>query len=224
MSENKKKLYGTRKYYKNTFEKISVDRRERILNSAMKEFAAHGYEGASINTIAKKAEISIGSLYSYFASKEDLYLSLIDIGFSLIKEIFDSINTNENIFYVLNELLKTTKEHAIRYPELNQLYLDLTTQSTSKLSELISWKLEEITSKIYKEIISKAKIRGEIKSDVNNEIIAFFIDNIVVTYQFSFSSVYYKKRMRIFLNGNLENDEEIRAGLIKLIKNSLLDK
>ena len=33
------------------FDKLAVGKRERILEAAAKEFAAHGYDGASLNRI-----------------------------------------------------------------------------------------------------------------------------------------------------------------------------
>ena len=210
------------KFHKNTFENISNERREKIFEMAIKEFAANGYAGANINKIAKNAQVSIGSLYSYFASKEDLFLSIIDIGCSVIAEVFDNIDTDENFYVILDRLLIETREYAIKYPELNQIYIDITTQSVSKFSSIISSKLEEKTAMKYREIIRKAKDRNEIRKDIEDDVIAFYIDNLVITYQFSFASNYYKKRMRIFLMDKNIDDNQVRRELLKLIENSLL--
>lgn len=209
------------KYHKSTFDKISKDRKEKIFNVAISEFAEKGYIGANINQIAKNAGISIGSLYSYFASKENLFLSIIDIGYSLIEEVFQRIDTEENIFIVMEKLLKDTREYALKYPELNQIYVDLTTQSISKFSELISFKCEEATSKIYQKLIEKSKARGEITSKVEDKIIAFYLDNIIITYQFSLSSSYYKNRLKIYLKEIYEDDDRLRREILLLIKSSL---
>lgn len=44
--------------------------RQTILESAQKEFLLHGYEGASMRTIAKKANTTLGNIYHYFENKE----------------------------------------------------------------------------------------------------------------------------------------------------------
>jgi AcrR family transcriptional regulator len=41
-------------------------------------FAERGYGGASIELIARAAQLSVGAIYLYFRSKEDLYVSLIE--------------------------------------------------------------------------------------------------------------------------------------------------
>jgi AcrR family transcriptional regulator len=52
-------------------------RRDAILVAAAKVFAAHGLEGATIEMVARAAEVAVGTIYLYFVSRDDLYLSLI---------------------------------------------------------------------------------------------------------------------------------------------------
>lgn len=59
------------------FEKLPPEKRELILETAAKEFAAHGYEGASLNQILATAGISKGAAYYYFDSKIDLYVTTV---------------------------------------------------------------------------------------------------------------------------------------------------
>ncbi len=54
------------------FEKLSDDKKRRILTAAREEFARVPYEEASINQIIKNAGISRGSFYTYFEDKNDL--------------------------------------------------------------------------------------------------------------------------------------------------------
>src|SRR5438552_1896135 len=53
-------------------------RRRRIQEAARTVFAERGYGGASIELIARAAQLSVGAIYLYFRSKEDLYVSLIE--------------------------------------------------------------------------------------------------------------------------------------------------
>lgn len=54
---------------------ISLDRekRDRIINAAMREFSANGFKKASTNEIAKNAGISKSLLFYYFSSKQELF-------------------------------------------------------------------------------------------------------------------------------------------------------
>jgi AcrR family transcriptional regulator len=57
----------------------SEARREAILAAAAKEFSEHGYEGASTSAIVARAGGSKQTLYSYFPSKEELFVEVMDL-------------------------------------------------------------------------------------------------------------------------------------------------
>jgi AcrR family transcriptional regulator len=49
-----------------------VDKRQLLLDAAIRVFARKGYHAARIGDIAKEAGVAYGLLYHYFASKEDV--------------------------------------------------------------------------------------------------------------------------------------------------------
>lgn len=59
------------------FEKLSPEKRERILEAAAQEFATYGYAQASLNRILETAGISKGAAYYYFDDKADVYLTAV---------------------------------------------------------------------------------------------------------------------------------------------------
>jgi AcrR family transcriptional regulator len=62
--------------------------REDILSVAVKLFAQKGYHNVSMQEIAAEAQFATGTLYNFFPSKEDLYLTLMR---SLANTIYDSL-------------------------------------------------------------------------------------------------------------------------------------
>jgi AcrR family transcriptional regulator len=50
----------------------------RIVHAARKRFLAEGVDGASLRNIARDAETSIGMIYYYFPSKDDLFLGVVE--------------------------------------------------------------------------------------------------------------------------------------------------
>jgi AcrR family transcriptional regulator len=50
--------------------------REAILDAALGCFAQTGYEGTSVDDVAAAAKKSVGTLYNYFPSKEQIFLAL----------------------------------------------------------------------------------------------------------------------------------------------------
>jgi len=52
-----------------------------ILTAARDLFIAEGYQSVSIRKIAERIEYSPAAIYSYFASKDDIFLTLAEEGF-----------------------------------------------------------------------------------------------------------------------------------------------
>lgn len=60
------------------FFELGEEKRARIFDAALNEFAVNGYGGSSTNRIVKACGISKGGLFLYFSSKEELYLYVLD--------------------------------------------------------------------------------------------------------------------------------------------------
>jgi AcrR family transcriptional regulator len=52
--------------------------REELLSAAARVFAQKGYEGASIDDVAAEAGFTKGAFYSNFASKDDVFIALVE--------------------------------------------------------------------------------------------------------------------------------------------------
>lgn len=58
-------------------QKRSIEKKQRIKDAAIKLMSEKGYHSASSNEIAKEAGVSIGTFYSYYKDKKDLYKELV---------------------------------------------------------------------------------------------------------------------------------------------------
>jgi len=211
------------KFHKDTFEKTTSDRRQKVLEVAINEFASKGYNATNINEIIRKANISTGAMYSYFASKEDLFLTIVNSAYNLLETAYKDITANsQDLFDCVRRMLIASREYAIKYPQMNQIYLDITTQALSHMSVRLSNKIEVIATQLFSKFINKAKEDGQISKDADEKVIAYCIDNLLMMYQFSFSSDYYKERMKIFLGEDrLEDIEAVEESIMRFIKSAL---
>ncbi|MCD6206098.1 MAG: TetR/AcrR family transcriptional regulator, partial [Candidatus Marinimicrobia bacterium] len=57
------------------------NKRQRIIEAALKVFAEVGVSNGKIATIAKKAGIGKGTVYEYFSSKEDVFAAVFKVFF-----------------------------------------------------------------------------------------------------------------------------------------------
>lgn len=65
------------------------DRRRRILDAALAEFAARGFASASTNAIAQEAGVAKGLVFHHFKSKEELFLAVNDEVIARLVPLFD---------------------------------------------------------------------------------------------------------------------------------------
>ncbi|MCR5460770.1 MAG: TetR/AcrR family transcriptional regulator [Acetatifactor sp.] len=63
----------------------------RIVDAARKEFLEYGYNDASLRRIAEKAKIQVSGLYKHFASKEEMYASLVEPVIKGFYELYETI-------------------------------------------------------------------------------------------------------------------------------------
>lgn len=103
-------------------QRIKDERREQILSSALKLFAKNGLAATRITDIASTAGISQGLIYHYYASKEDIFVELIDTAFDRINEACrwledQPLSPSEKIRFAIRELLRLLEEdeNAARY-------------------------------------------------------------------------------------------------------------
>jgi AcrR family transcriptional regulator len=59
-----------------TSEQHTTQMRRRILEGAERAFGATGYRSASVPDIAAEADVSVGLIYRYFESKQELFLAV----------------------------------------------------------------------------------------------------------------------------------------------------
>ncbi len=69
-------------------EREKEQRRQSIVEAAETVFFSKGFEKATMDDVAEEAELSKGTLYLYFNSKEDLYAVIIKKGITILHQLF----------------------------------------------------------------------------------------------------------------------------------------
>jgi TetR/AcrR family transcriptional regulator of autoinduction and epiphytic fitness len=59
-------------------QKLTDRKRESILQAAIAEFRANGFEATSMDKIAARAEVSKRTVYNHFPSKDDLFAAILE--------------------------------------------------------------------------------------------------------------------------------------------------
>ena len=68
----------------------AAERRQAIVDAALKVFVGGSYRGSTTAEIAREAGISEPILYRHFASKRDLYLACLESAWTALRAAFDA--------------------------------------------------------------------------------------------------------------------------------------
>ena len=72
-------------------EREKEERRQGIIDAAERVFFSKGMKAASMDEIAETAELSKGTLYLYFKSKEEIYLSINHRALKILRSMFEAV-------------------------------------------------------------------------------------------------------------------------------------
>ena len=204
------------------FDRISADKRQRVLYSAKRAFAERGFSGANVNEIAKEACISVGALYKYFRSKEDIFLAIIEASRELLESTLDAILDAEPTFYGRVEaILRAAVDSSSADPDMVRIYIACTTQELAPLAAELASRIESAAATKYSAMVARARAIGEISPPCDDRAAALCLDDLFLALQFAFGSAYYGERLRVFLGKSVEEGpDEVVAAMLAFIRAS----
>ena len=107
-----------------TREQRKLDRRAAILAAARAAFAQKGYSGASIIEIARASGIADGTIYKYFASKQDLLFHVMRQFYEgLIAEVEAGVARQATLSARLRFLVRRQIEAFVEDEDLCRLFI-----------------------------------------------------------------------------------------------------
>jgi AcrR family transcriptional regulator len=153
-------------------------KRERIVDSAMRQFAEHGYQGAKVESIAAELSIAKGSIFQHFGSKAGLFLQAYKRAVLTLPAWLDAPDEvqAEGFFATVRFWLERT-EHLIKedwIPNRVVLIGNYGTDLTLK-REINRWLVSEDPYGTL-EFVEWGQQRGEVRADVDLEIIVSMVD------------------------------------------------
>lgn len=127
------------------FENLDKEKRDRIINASLKEFAAKGFDLASTNVIVKEANISKGSLFNYFDNKKGLYASMVDYSTLIIEKIYNVVDLDETDLFKKIEAIGLAKLNIQkRYPQVFDFLFSMATEDSKEVQNVNQTKINTI--------------------------------------------------------------------------------
>lgn len=143
-------------------------RRKEIVNAAVDLFVRKGFHRTTIREIAQKFGMSIGTLYEYIRTKEDILILVCDYINSTVRmRVKPSVEITQDSAQSLNNAID------IYYKIIDELqdyiiFLYQETKSLSHENRKYIFKSEEDMTKIFEDILKHGVERGSFKIDEKN--------------------------------------------------------
>ena len=147
--------------------------RARILQSAVDRFSKNGFDRTKMDEISSSADVSKGTLYNYFNSKEDLFHALCDDSLELLKIQLDTLFTSSKNDLISNAELFYENFQKIQKEGTAKVFFEALSESTRnpKLQEiLIKHRLKII--KVVENYLQHQISKGFLKVNSNPEYLA----------------------------------------------------
>lgn len=202
--------------------KFSEEKLEEILEVGIAEFAEAGLERANTNVIAKKAGISVGVLFKYYKDKEAFFMSCLKKSLEVLEQVVaDALEGDGTILSRADKLIRSVQKHSRENSNYIKLYNQITSGNHGPSQKLLADKIEGISAKAYVSFIEKTQAEGNIRSDADPKLFAFFFDNLLMLLQFSYSCDYYIERFRIYCGDDiLERDDLVAKQLLMFFESA----
>ena len=107
------------------FSQLPIEKKERITEAFINEFAKKGFRAASMNKIVERAGISKGSLFNYFNSKNQLFMYVYKVAFERVKEYLREVREetkDEEFFTRFQKIMEAGVTFIKKHPKLARIY------------------------------------------------------------------------------------------------------
>lgn len=152
-----------------TFLNLSKEKKKRVLEAVISQFANKGYSKASVTQIVNDAKIAKGSFYQYFIDKKSLYKYIVNLAtdkkIKYIYEIDDSEIDGIYNFLIQHNIaiIKFAEENIY----LAKIVSDLQNMENTDIYEELEIDHKKIGLNLFIPRLRKAIHKEEIKSDID---------------------------------------------------------
>src|SRR5438445_10252749 len=141
----------------------AIRNRERVLEAAKAVFSAGGPE-ASLEAVAKRAGVGIGTLYRHFPTREDLFEAVYRREVEQLSELAEQLKSAKDSVDALRRWLRSNVEFVATKKGMSAA-LALTFQSSS---ELAAFSMDRLTKAIGS-LLDRAVRAGPMRAEVRPE-------------------------------------------------------
>ncbi|MBF2420394.1 macrodiolide transporter TimAB transcriptional regulator TimA [Listeria seeligeri] len=168
------------------------EKRKKILEAAMEEFAEKGYQAASTNQICAKAGVSKGLIFHYFGSKEKLYIAAVSYAIDFAT---NKVNVEKETWKDFVEMAiwstKQKLEFNRNYPTVFGLIMQAYGNPPGELEGKLDGFFDEAIARSeaqMNQVLSRMTLKKDVNMDAARKVMAALFNHIT-----QISTVYLQK-------------------------------
>ncbi len=180
-------------YITEVFKRLKKDKQEHIFQAAAAEFTDQGYTKASMNTLARVAGVSKGSIFQYFRSKELLFDFVLNAATNRVKDYLRKVrdeSVDQDFFSQFHNLLFSGFRFIKKHPHLARIYFHVLQSGDSPFGvnklKALHRKAQSFLEEIVREGIKRGDIRPDIDVDKTVYLLNVISNNLLRSYYIEF--------------------------------------
>ncbi len=166
-----------------TFRRLDAARQQAVIDAILEEATEKGPASLNIKEIARRADISVGSLYQYFPNREGLLDFAIGLCVRYMTNMFD-MSRPYLLAMPLREALQAYLTVGIKWGKtdigLVRFFGRAAYQGDADLAERVVRPVAAAMRKITFEVLEQAVQRGEISQDVDLEAASRLVNGLMI--------------------------------------------
>jgi TetR/AcrR family transcriptional regulator, fatty acid metabolism regulator protein len=152
--------------------KNSPDRRQAILDAAVKVFARQGFHACRVSDIADEAGVAYGLLYHYFPSKDEVLNTLFLERWGIMLEMIRAVDAEQiPVREKLGAIASFIVESYRHDPDLMKVIIVEVTRAANSFGQTHLGQIRE-AYRLIGEIVTKAQEEGVFKAEIDAEFAA----------------------------------------------------
>ncbi len=167
---------------RSTFIKLEDEKQQRILGTAVDEFADHGFKQASVNRIVQKLGIAKGSIFQYFGTKEGLFNFIFNHAVELVRQSLRQVKqetAEADFFERIEQSLMAGVRFIRKHPKVYRIYLKMIFQEDFPLRTEFLQQVHLFSAEYLKPLVERGVARGELRPELNVDLAVFFLDALM---------------------------------------------
>jgi AcrR family transcriptional regulator len=166
-----------------TFRRLDPERQRAVINAILEEAADRGPASLSIKEIARRAEVSVGSLYQYFPDRDGLLDFAIELCVRYMQDLFAMSRPylmEMPLTEALRSYLTVGVEWGLTETGLVRFFGRAAYQGDPDLAERVVRPIAETMRELVHEMLVQAAQRGEVRADADLEATARLVNALLI--------------------------------------------